>query len=139
MHANVGEHHADSPARIKLFNEIASFVHEQVSDPTSSEPSHKRRRVDVQPSQNGAAASSTNGTAAAATSSVEDVAAEDTLLEIKDISVSIPQRKKFELCFTAKHIYARTPNTTVPVPGIIYAWKDIGMFSLGPPEECSSE
>ncbi|KAK7747556.1 hypothetical protein SLS62_009054 [Diatrype stigma] len=125
---------ADSPARIKLFNEIASFIHEQVGDPTSSEPSHKRRRVDVQPSQNGTAASSTNGTAA--TSSVEDVAAEDTLLEIKDISVSIPQRKKFELCFTAKHIYARAPNTTAPVPGIVYAWKDIEyVFYLPVPEK----
>ena len=113
----------DSPSRIKLFNEIADFVHNQIGgDSGSPEPAQKRRRVDVQPPlQNGSAS---NG--ASATISVEDVAAENTLLEIKEISVSIPQRKKFDLCFTAKHLYARLPNTTAPIPGIIYAWKDIG-------------
>lgn len=116
----------DSPSRIKLFNEIANFVHDQIGgDSGSPEPAQKRRRVDVQPSsQNGSAS---NG--ASATSSVDDVAAENTLLEIKEISVSIPQRKKYDLCFTAKHLYARLPNTTAPIPGIIYAWKDIGALT----------
>ncbi|RYP64174.1 hypothetical protein DL770_009239 [Monosporascus sp. CRB-9-2] len=124
---------ADTPARIKLFNEIASYVQEQLGNAESSEPTHKRRRVDIQPSQNGTA-SNTNGVATAM--SAEDVAVERTLLEIKDISVSIPQRKKFDICFTAKHLYARAPNTTSPIPGIIYAWKDIEYaFYLPVPEK----
>lgn len=97
-------------------------MQEQLGDSSSSEPAHKRRRVDIQLSQNGAA-SGANGVA-----TIEEVAAENTLLEVKDISVSIPQRKKYDLCFTAKHLYARAPNTTSPVPGIIYPWKDIGVL-----------
>ncbi|KAJ8123488.1 hypothetical protein ONZ43_g578 [Nemania bipapillata] len=89
---------ADSPSRIKLFNNIVDFVYEQLNDVPSEEPSQKRRRVDNEPSRNG---QSSNG---ATTSSADDVAQEDVLLEIKDISVSIPQRKKFDLCFTAGHL-----------------------------------
>ena len=48
------------------------------------------------------------------------------LLEVKDISVVIPQRKKYTLCFTATHIYARLPDNPEPVAGISYAWKDFG-------------
>ena len=48
------------------------------------------------------------------------------LLEVKEISVSVPQRKKFELCFTPRHLYARAPGTTAPAAGIVYAWEDIG-------------
>jgi hypothetical protein len=112
----------DTPVRVKLFNDIASFVQEQTGDSASSEPALKRRRVDVAPSQqqNGTA---TNGIGPA---SPEQVAAESTLLEVKDISVSVPLRKKFDICFTAKHLYARAPGTSGPVTGVIYAWKDIG-------------
>ncbi|KAI1869520.1 hypothetical protein JX265_006610 [Neoarthrinium moseri] len=121
---------ADSPARIKLFNNIASFIQEQTGGSTS-EPSLKRRRVDIEPSKNSPAP---NG--ASTSSEPVDVASEKTLLEIKDISVSIPQRKKFDLCFTAQHIYARAPNTTAPLPGITYAWKDIEhAFYLPVPEK----
>ncbi|KAI4870596.1 Rtt106-domain-containing protein [Hypoxylon rubiginosum] len=120
---------ADTPSQVQLFNKIASFVYEQIGDQQSGS-SLKRRRVDIEPSQNG----NTPTTTVAAT--VEDVASENILLEIKDISVSIPQRKKFELCFSPKHIYARAPNTTAPVPGIVYAWKDIEYaFYLPVPEK----
>lgn len=47
-------------------------------------------------------------------------------MEIKEISVVVPQRKKLEICFTANHLYARAPGTTAPLPGISYAWRDIG-------------
>ncbi|KAK8094307.1 histone chaperone [Apiospora hydei] len=117
---------ADEPSKVQLFNNIADYVYEQLGDPSSSEPALKRRRVDIEPStsKNGAAAAAaSNGTASAASSA--DVASEKTLLEIKEISVSVPQRKKFDLCFTAQHLYARLPNTTAPVAGMIYAWKDI--------------
>ncbi|KAK8006630.1 Negative regulator of dna transposition [Apiospora marii] len=123
---------ADEPSRVQLFNTIADFVYEQIGDPSSSEPALKRRRVDIEPStgKNGAAS---NGTAA---TSSADVASESILLEIKDISVSVPQRKKFDLCFTAQHLYARLPNTTAPVAGMIYAWKDIEYaFYLPVPEK----
>lgn len=55
-----------------------------------------------------------------------NAADEPVLLEIKEISVSVPQRKKFELCFTANHFYARAPGTTAPIPAITHAWSDIG-------------
>ncbi|OTB03466.1 hypothetical protein M426DRAFT_60514 [Hypoxylon sp. CI-4A] len=120
---------ADSPQRVQLFNKIASFVYEQIGDQPSGS-SLKRRRVDIEPSQNGNAQTSTT------TSSIEDVAKENILLGIKEISVSIPQRKKFELCFTPKHMYARAPGTTSPIAGIVYAWKDIEYaFFLPVPEK----
>lgn len=119
---------ADSQTRVKLFNNIASFVYEQLVDP--SEPSSKRRRVDVAPSQNGVPS---NGTSAA---SIADVANESILLEIKDISVSVPQRKKFDLCFTGQHLYCRLPSKTEPMSGMIYAWRDIEYaFHLPVPEK----
>ncbi|KAI0901039.1 Rtt106-domain-containing protein [Annulohypoxylon nitens] len=121
---------ADSPARVQLFNKIATFVYEQIGDQPSTSSSLKRRRVDIESSQNG------NAQDVAAPTTVEDVASENILLEIKDISVSIPQRKKFELCFTPKHLFARIPGTTAPVPNIIYAWKNIEYaFYLPVPEK----
>ncbi|POR37264.1 Histone chaperone [Tolypocladium paradoxum] len=103
---------ADSPGRIALFNEIAGHVYDQLHD--SGEPAQKRRRVDAAPA-NGAAAPSGSGNAAD----------ETVLLEVKEISVSAPQRKKFELCHTQNFLYARAPGTAAPVPGITYAWRDI--------------
>ncbi|KAI0422561.1 hypothetical protein F5X98DRAFT_156438 [Xylaria grammica] len=123
---------ADSPSRIKLFNNIVGFVHEQLNDVQSEEPAQKRRRVDIEPSRNSQSSSSNGATA----SSANDLSKEDVLLEIKDISVSIPQRKKFDLCFTAGHLYARTPGTQGPVPGIIFPWKSIEYaFFLPVPEK----
>ncbi|KAI1174557.1 hypothetical protein F4777DRAFT_379897 [Nemania sp. FL0916] len=119
---------ADSPARIKLFNDIAGFVYDQLNGSQNEEPAQKRRRVDNEPSRNGQAS---NGEAASS-----DVAREDVLLEIKDISVSIPQRKKFDLCFTAGHLYARLPGTNTPAPGIIFPWRSIEYaFFLPVPEK----
>ncbi|KAI0479146.1 hypothetical protein GGR56DRAFT_673086 [Xylariaceae sp. FL0804] len=121
---------ADSPARIKLFNGIADFVLQQLDDQQSSEPSQKRRRVDIAPSQKGPSTSQVNK------KSPQDVGEEAVLLEIKDISVAVPQRKKLDLCFTKEHLYARTPGTTAPLPGIIYAWSDIRYaFYLTMPEK----
>ncbi|KAI2632130.1 Rtt106-domain-containing protein [Hypoxylon sp. NC1633] len=120
---------ADSPSRVQLFNKIASFVYEQIGDQKSAS-SLKRRRVDIEPSHNGSAP----GTATKST--VEDVSAENVLLIIKDISVSIPQRKKYELYFTPKHLYASVPGTSTPVSGIVYAWSDIQYaFYLPVPEK----
>ncbi|KAF2995929.1 hypothetical protein E8E14_004249 [Neopestalotiopsis sp. 37M] len=124
---------ADTPSRVKLFNDIVNYVYEQTGGELAAaeeQPALKRRRVDID--QNGSTASSSNGAAAPSV----DVASEDVLLEIKDISVSIPQRKKFDLCFTAHHIYAKAPNTTAPIPTITYAWKDFEyVFCLPVPEK----
>ncbi|KAK1997196.1 Rtt106-domain-containing protein [Colletotrichum falcatum] len=126
---------ADTPARIALFNNIANFVHEQISGP---EPASKRRRVD-EGHTNGFKSTNTNGAApnaAPKTSGTANAADEEVLLEIKEISVSVPQRKKYDLCFTANHLYARAPNTTAPVEGIVYAWEDIEYaFYLPVPEK----
>jgi hypothetical protein len=55
-------------------------------------------------------------------------AADPVFLEIKDISVTAPQRKKYDLCFTKNFLYARAPGTSVPVQGIIYPWETLGAF-----------
>ncbi|KAI1305452.1 hypothetical protein F5Y03DRAFT_152181 [Xylaria venustula] len=125
---------ADSSSRIKLFNDIVGFVYDQLHDKPSEEPAHKRRRVDIEPSQNGQPSSSSSNGATAI--SVDAVSREDVLLEINGISVSIPQRKKFDLCFTAGHLYARAPGTKDPVPGMIFPWKSIEYaFFLPVPEK----
>lgn len=104
---------SDSPARIALFNNIAVHVSEQLQG--NGEPAHKKRKVEA----------ASNGVDSSVPSGI-DPAEEQVLLEVKEISVSVPQRKKFELCFTAEHLYARAPGTTVPAPNIVYAWRDIG-------------
>ena len=110
---DANEDFQDSPGRVALFNEIATYVIDRLQD--NGEPAQKRRKVD-----NGGANGVDSG------SSVGNAADEPVLLEVKEISVSVPQRKKFELCFTANHLYARAPGTTAPIPAITYAWKDIG-------------
>ncbi|KAL1892634.1 hypothetical protein Sste5346_006919 [Sporothrix stenoceras] len=130
---------AESPARTPLFNSIASYVYEQVHGADGSEPAHKRRKVDANghsalPARQGTApAKSQNG---GEVDILSAAAAETVLLEVKDISVSIPQRKKYDLCFTPNYLYARASNTTTPVPGIVYAWKDFEhVFYLPVPEK----
>lgn len=103
----------DSPGRVALFNEIATHVIDRLQE--NGEPAQKRRKVD-----NGTANGVGSGSFAG------NAADEPVLLEVKEISVSVPQRKKFELCFTANHLYARAPGTTAPIPGITYPWKDLG-------------
>ncbi|KAI2642344.1 hypothetical protein GGS21DRAFT_487201 [Xylaria nigripes] len=121
---------ADSPSRIILFNKIVGFVHDQLSETQLSEPAQKRRRVDIESSQNSQSSNNTLG------GSVDSVLKQEILLEIRDISVSVPQRKKFELCFTANHLYARAPGTKTAVPGMIYPWKSIDhAFYLPVPEK----
>lgn len=101
-------------------------MYDQLNDAPSEGPTQKRRRVDIEPSQRG---QSYNG---ATTSSADDVAKEEVLLEIKDISVSTPLRKKLDLCFTASHLYGRVSGTKGPLPGIIFPWKSIGVYTWKP-------
>jgi len=111
-----------SPNYIELFNTISQHICSLATE--SSEPATKKRKLDENPTirsvpngTNGHVAS--NATAAASGS-------DPVLLEIKEISVVIPQRKKYTLCFTATHLYARLPDTQEPIAGITFAWRDIG-------------
>lgn len=113
---------ADTPARISLFNEIVSFVYERI--PSDDQPAAKRRRVEVARPTNGNA---TNGTIKADKDA--DAATDPVLLEIKDISLTVPVRKKYDLVFSQNFLYARASGTSAPVQGIVYAWSDFGMLS----------
>lgn len=121
----------------------------------SSEPSAKRRRIDdtTNSQQNGTSvdgASDQNGMLAplppaAALSkpgsqatppkadsklliNMANAAAEEVvLLEVKEVSVSIPQRKKYDLCFTKNYLYTKQVGTSTPVQGMVYKWEEIGM------------
>ena len=120
----------DSPTRINLFNQIAHFVHERISSSSSSSDSHdgpaaKRRRVDIDHTP--AQTTQSNGHASGRVSTA-GAASEQVLLEVKDISVAAPQRKKYTLCFTKNFLFASAAGTTAPVEGIVYPWADIGEF-----------
>lgn len=52
---------------------------------------------------------------------------EEALLAVQDISVVIPQRKKFTIEFTNTRIRARDSKTKELVPGIGFKWTDIGI------------
>lgn len=64
-----------------------------------------------------------SATAAAAATGAEH---DPIVLEIKDVSVVVPQRKKYDLVFTQNYLYARAPGTSTPVQGIVYSWRDLG-------------
>ncbi|KAK3385620.1 putative chaperone protein [Podospora didyma] len=136
---------ANSPARVNLFNTIASFVLEQLSFPSTNnntnnqdEPSSKRRRVDIIPqTQKNGGGGYANGSIHDSGGGGADAAASETvLLEIKDISVVVPLRKKYDLCLTQNFLYARAPGSTVPVQGVVYPWREIEhAFYLPVPEK----
>ncbi|KAM3441966.1 hypothetical protein MY4824_001380 [Beauveria thailandica] len=116
---------AETPGKVALFNEIASHIHTKLAE--NGEPETKRRKVQAGPTTNG----STNGA-----SSAGNPADDPILLQVKEISVSVPQRKKFELCFTRDFLYARLPGTTTPIQAMTYAWSDIEFaFYLPVPEK----
>ncbi|KAK0712406.1 hypothetical protein B0T26DRAFT_336935 [Lasiosphaeria miniovina] len=119
---------ADTPARVNLFNHIASFVHEQLSAADNNapdEPASKRRRVDIIPQSQVNGRHATAHNAGGALLSVDAAATEPVLLEIKDISIVAPQRKKYDLCFTKNFLYARASGSSTPVPGVVYPWRDV--------------
>ncbi|ROV92054.1 hypothetical protein VPNG_09833 [Cytospora leucostoma] len=132
----------------------------QFHDP-SAEPSAKRRRIDG--SDGDAAAQVENGTtsehgmllpptqpattgtqqapASGADSLLIDMAnaaaKEVILLEVKEVSVSIPQRKKYDLCFTKNFLYTKQVGTTTPVQGMVYDWSQIEYVFYAPIPEKS--
>ncbi|KAI9643399.1 Syntaxin-7 [Ciborinia camelliae] len=111
------------PEYIELFNQISLHVCETISQQTS-EPASKKRRINESLASR-SVPNDTNGTSNSA-GSAPATGEDPVLLEIKEISVVIPQRKKYTLCFTSTHLYARLPTSEEPVSGMSYAWKDIG-------------
>ena len=101
-----------------------------------NEPAAKRRRVGVdqpssQPHANGHPVTGSWGAvsqgARSAGSNVDVSVSESVLLEIKEISVAAPQRKKYDICFTHSYLFAKAPGTVGPAPGLVYPWTEIGM------------
>lgn len=123
-----------APNWIELFNEITAYVSDLRKSSESSEPASKKRKIDselpLNPKgvSNGAAAtngSSQNGGAAQAGSREEG----PSLLQIQDISFTLPVRKKLTVEFTTTHIKVLDNKTKEVIPGASsYAWKDIGMY-----------
>ncbi|KAA8574272.1 hypothetical protein EYC84_005769 [Monilinia fructicola] len=121
------------PEYIELFNQISFHVCETILQ-QSSEPASKKRRIDVSGVLTG-----TNGTSNSA-GSAPATGDDPILLEVKEISVVIPQRKKYALCFTSTHLYARLPTSEEPIPGMSYAWRDIEyVFCLPVPEKTQKQ
>lgn len=138
----------DTPERIQLFNNITSFVLDECL--STDEPLTKRRRVDTQSKENGGMLAAPQGvplvvqqpqaTPAGGDGSLlinmaNAAADEVVLLEIKEISVSIPQRKKYDLVFTKNYLYTKQMGTTAPVQGMVYKWDEIGTSFLACFEE----
>jgi len=141
---------ADTPARTALFNEIADFVHQRLAlADVQNEPAAKRRRVDAdqspsQPHANGhpvtGSWSAVSRGASSAGSSADVTVSEPVLLEIKDISVVVPQRKKYDICFTQSYLFAKAQGATGPAPGLVYPWIEIEhAFFLPVPDKSQTQ
>ncbi|KAL2131517.1 hypothetical protein VTI74DRAFT_4938 [Chaetomium olivicolor] len=134
---------ADTPARTILFNDIASFVYERIASADAQDgPAAKRRRVDITETQPNGHTQRRKAPAEPQTAvlNADATVADPVLLEIKDISVTAPQRKKYDLCFTGNFLYARAPGSSVPVQGIVYPWKDIEhAFYLPVPDKSQAQ
>ncbi|KAK5662129.1 hypothetical protein OQA88_8034 [Cercophora sp. LCS_1] len=129
---------ANNAFSITLFNNIAAHIHHQLSNGASEDgPTAKRRRVDIAPQSNGFSASQNGAPSSQIGVSVES---DPVLLEIKDISVSVPQRKKYDLCFTKNYLYARASGASVQAQGIVYPWRTIEhAFYLPVPDKSQAQ
>lgn len=107
----------DTPGKVALFVEIADFLTAEYG--LGQEPATKKRKIESKAAPTVAAPPST---AAAST--------EPVLLEIKELSFSMPQRKKLDVVITQNHFYARAPGTTEPIQGACHAWRDIGKNAI---------
>jgi len=127
------DNHQAGPHYIELFNQITLHINSlplsQLPTPNSSEPASKKRRL----GEEGIVSRPANGTSTSGVIKRETATGEEpVLLAVKEISLLIPQRKKFTLCFTEKFIYARTEASSEPMVGCCWAWKDIGISTLLP-------
>ncbi|KFZ03115.1 hypothetical protein V502_11210 [Pseudogymnoascus sp. VKM F-4520 (FW-2644)] len=132
---------ATAPAWAELFNEISSYVVNlrRELEPSASDPATKKRKLeDGLPIQPKKEASDTQPLAKIANGF--DHANDEALLQVKEISMVVPLRKKFTIEFTENHIQARDPKTDELVPGTTYPWKDIShAFCLTVPEKAQKQ
>lgn len=124
LRASTKSSSAAAPNWIELFNEITYYVSE-LRNPNQSEPAFKKRKIAedtlrINSFPNGTNSTNRNGTVVPAINDDQAV-----LLQVKDISLVIPQRKRYTLEFTASHIRARHPDTNELAQGISYSWEDI--------------
>jgi len=118
-----------TPQLINLFNEISSYVSELQTSNSSLQHVAKKRRyndsnitqINTDEYQNGSTNEESNA--------VEEDA-EEALLAVQDISVVIPQRKKYTIEFTKTRIRARDTKTKELVSGVGCRWADIGSWTL---------
>ncbi|KAF7558437.1 hypothetical protein G7046_g5713 [Stylonectria norvegica] len=125
---------ADNKKLVSLFNDITNHFYDQLDH--NGQPAHKKRRVDIE--QTNGSAQGTKTTAHKSTTEHALVAAEDDAiyLEISEISISVPQRKKVSLHFTENYLNVQTPGSDKPMKAISYAWKDIEhIFYVPVPEK----
>lgn len=96
-------------------------------EPSASDPATKKRKLEealpIQPKRE-----ATETQPLAKIANGFDHANDEALLQVKDISMVVPLRKKFTIEFTKNHIQARDPKTDELVPGTTYPWKDIGQL-----------
>jgi hypothetical protein len=126
---NLSWHNAASPAWAELFNEISAFIvnlRRELEPPASDPASKKRKLEDGLPIQPKNGISDTQPPAKVANGF--DHANDESLLQVKEISMVVPLRKKFTIEFTKNHIQARDPKTDELVPGTTYPWKNISQF-----------
>lgn len=118
---------AAAPAWAELFNEISSYIVKlrQELEPSASDPATKKRKLGeglpIQPKKE-----AVDAEPIAKIANGLDHANDEPLLQVKEISMVVPLRKKFTIEFTKNHIQARDPKTDDVVPGTTYSWKDIG-------------
>jgi hypothetical protein len=113
-----------APNWIELFNEITRYVAD-LRNSTPLEPASKRRKIEDTALPINTIAIVTNGSNRPAATPPSVLVDENVLLQIKDISVVIPQRKKYTLELTPSHIRTRHPDSKELISGISYAWKEI--------------
>lgn len=124
------------PQWVELFNVIDAHICDLRDSFAISEPASKKRKLDDDNlSHNPAPTSSndtskTNGTGSTSVVASKVPLDETSLLQIKDISFVLPQRKKYTIEFTPSHIIARNPTTSELVSGVSYAYTDIGEHIL---------
>lgn len=120
---------AAAPAWAELFNEISSYIVNlrRELEPSASDPATKKRKLGeglpIQPKKE-----ATDTQPIAEIANGLDHENDESLLQVKEISMVVPLRKKFTIEFTKNHIQARDPKTDEVVPGTTYSWKDISQL-----------
>ncbi|KAG9246299.1 hypothetical protein BJ878DRAFT_456608 [Calycina marina] len=121
-----------APAFVELFDEISIYINALKDASASSEHASKKRRPNedipsrIAPNRTNGHSTTTNGAAVIFSNAT-------SLLSVKEISVTIPQRKKCTIHFSDTHIYATLPDAEEPFQSMAFAFKDIDYGFCLPP------